>query len=165
MQTSNSSWKKLNMDTVAEAKDIKYPPPLTSIIRWAVESDTSQLVSYYILKTDNMEEIVEWADSAPIFTNRLSFEIRQLTEDLIFDNAEVFVVEEVVLVKEKLMQEGSSGRMQMAHTGPKLKLKTRRWLRRSQTLRSILRYSTPRHNDGKSITQDDSILKYMFPHS
>lgn len=106
MQTSNSSWKKLNMDTVAEAKDIKYPPPLTSIIRWAVESDTSQLVSYYILKRDNMDEIVEWANSAPIFTNRLSFEIRQLTEDLIFDNAEAFVVEEVVSAKEKLMQEG-----------------------------------------------------------
>lgn len=98
--------RKLNTEPVPEAKDLIYPSPLTSIIRGPVQGATLKLVSFYLLKKDSIDEVVEWLRSLPSFTSGLTYEIREVKEGWPWDRNEDLMVEQVVKVREKMMQAG-----------------------------------------------------------
>ena len=53
-----------------------------------------------------MDTVIEWLEGYPLYGDGLSFEIRQLVEQVEDKQAKGFIVDQIVLGREKLKQEG-----------------------------------------------------------
>lgn len=90
-------------DGTVNAEDC--PKPLVNIESGPID-DPVAISAYFIVKQDSMQAALDWAKTAPIFGPNMSFDIRQLLEDVEDEPSRDFVVEQVVSIREKLVQEG-----------------------------------------------------------
>lgn len=68
--------------------------------------DPVAITSYFIVKQESLEAVLDWAKTAPIFAPGISFEIRQLIEEIEDEPSRDFVVEQVIGIREKMVGEG-----------------------------------------------------------